>query len=149
MRVLTHTCTRVPMGQVRCPQSSQPRTRTLSLTFVSTQTLAHSNCQYSRLGAGQVPFRRRDSAPLPAPWGLLQMPGVILSLDQWMSSVDTGLEGRAEETRGKGSRASLWRETLGLGRAAWAKGSLSSWAALCLDPPARHVAGYLGTVSAD
>lgn len=66
-----------------------------------------------------------------------------------MSFGDTGLEGRAEETGGKCSSALLWRETLGLGRAAWAKGSLSSWAAPCLDPLAQHMAGNLGTVSAD
>lgn len=40
---------------------------------------------------GRVPFMNRDTAPLPATWGSLQMPGVILSLDQWMIFGDTGL----------------------------------------------------------
>ena len=63
-------------------------------------------------GAGALQAQRH-TAPLPAPWGSLQMPGVILSLDQWAIFGDTGLVGggQAEETRGRCPGAVLWRET--------------------------------------
>lgn len=68
-----------------------PDVYTLTHVLEHTQIPTHSRSQLSELGAGQVPFMNGDSAPLPAPWGLLQMPGVILSLDQWMTFGDTGL----------------------------------------------------------
>lgn len=68
-----------------------PDVYTLTHVLEHTQTPTHSRSQLSELGAGQVPFMNRDSAPLPAPWSSLQMPGVILSLDQWMTFGDTGL----------------------------------------------------------
>lgn len=68
-----------------------PDLYTLTRVLEHTQIPTHSRSQLSELGAGQVPFMNGDSAPLPAPWGLLQMPGVILSLDQWMTFGDTGL----------------------------------------------------------
>lgn len=46
------------------PSQASPR-RALSLTFVSTQIAARA------AGGGAVPFRLRDTAPLPAPWGSL------------------------------------------------------------------------------
>lgn len=68
-----------------------PDVYTLTHVLEHTQIPTYSRSQLSELGAGQVPFMNSDSAPPPAPWGLLQMPGVILSLDQWMTFGDTGL----------------------------------------------------------
>ena len=80
---------------------------TLTHVLEHTQTPTHSRFQLSELGAGQVPFMNGESAPPPAPWGLLQMPGVILSLDQWMTFGDT------VEMRGRCSGALSWREISG------------------------------------
>lgn len=77
--------------QRRPSQPCQPDVYTLTHVLEHTQIPTHSRSQLSELGAGQVPFMNGDSAPLPAPWGLLQMPGVILSLDQWMTFGDTSL----------------------------------------------------------
>lgn len=70
---------------------------------------------------GRVPFMKRDTAPLPATWGSLQMPGVILSLDQWMIFGDTGLG-----TAGSGDEglvlSLLWRETPGSREGSLGKG---------------------------
>lgn len=90
-----------------------PQTRTLAHIRKHTQTPSRSSCQRSELGAGRVPFRHRDTAPLPAPWGPLQMPGVILSLDQWAIFGDTGLGGQAEEPRDGCSGTLLRRKTPG------------------------------------
>lgn len=56
---------------------------------------AHSDTHTLQIPAlragGRAGALHGESAPPPAPWGLLQMPGVILSLDQWMTFGDTGL----------------------------------------------------------
>lgn len=46
---------------------------------------AHSHTQLPALGAGggAGALQADTRLLLPAPWGSLQMPGVILSLDQW------------------------------------------------------------------
>lgn len=87
-----HTCV------YKCPYAGKalivvpvPDMLTLTHSPEHTQTPAHSSCQLLELGAGRVPFRSRDTASLPASWGSLQMPGVILSPDQWMIFGDTGL----------------------------------------------------------
>lgn len=49
-----------------------------------------------------VPFRH-SSSPLPAPPGLLQMPGVILSLDRWVIFSDTGPAGDGQKTQEAGA----------------------------------------------
>lgn len=116
-------CAHVPVG------SGKALTVTLapgmpSLTVVSTQTPAHLNCQHLQLGAGRAPFRLKDTAPLPAPVGLASDARGYFKPGSMDDFGDTGLGEQAEETRGKRSGALLWRETPGLGRAAWAKGLL-------------------------
>lgn len=75
---------------VSTPKWVQGYRRALAAALASLSR--HPQIQAAVVGAGGgagALQTRQDAAPLPAPWGSLQMPGVILSQDQWAIFGDT------------------------------------------------------------
>lgn len=112
---LTHTCTYVPGAGKAAVVTPAPDRHTHSVSCARR----HPHTQAAAGGWGRCPSGSETQSSA-RPVGSLQMPGVILSLDQWAIFGDTGLGGG--EQRRQEARALLWRETPGPGRAAWKLG---------------------------
>lgn len=78
--------------------------QTCTLLFTFACTLRHPHTPAASTwswGWGGCPSGAETQLLLPAPWGLLQMPGIILSLDQWMIFGDTDLGGTGRGDKGQ------------------------------------------------